>query len=74
MPCGVINAVPDAVAHQQAQALGIVQPVSGDDELALIGLPLWFDGARPTIRRSPPKKIGEHAHELRAAKRRWPAR
>src|SRR5205807_5734507 len=68
VPCGVINALPEAVAHPQAQALGIAQPVPGDDELSLIGLPLWFDGARPTIRRAPPTKIGEHDHEIRASK------
>jgi crotonobetainyl-CoA:carnitine CoA-transferase CaiB-like acyl-CoA transferase len=73
VPCGIINALPDAVAHPQAKALGIVQPVPGDDELSLIGLPLWFDGTRPAIRRPPPKKIGEHDHELRASKGRWPS-
>jgi crotonobetainyl-CoA:carnitine CoA-transferase CaiB-like acyl-CoA transferase len=74
VPCGVINALPDAVAHPQAKALGIVQPVPGDDELSLIALPLSFDGVRPAIRRAPPAKIGEHDHEVRAAKGRWPAR
>ena len=73
VPCGVINALPDAVAHAQAQALGIVQPVPGDDELTLIALPLSFNGQRPGIRRPPPKKIGEHDHEVKAAKGRWPA-
>ena len=73
VPCGVINALPDAVAHAQAQALGIVQPVPGDDELTLIALPLSFNGQRPGIRRPPPKKIGEHDHEVAAAKGRWPA-
>jgi crotonobetainyl-CoA:carnitine CoA-transferase CaiB-like acyl-CoA transferase len=74
VPCGVINALPEAVAHLQAKALGIVQPVPGDDELSLIALPLSFDGERPTIRRAPPTKIGEHDHEVRASKGRWPAR
>ena len=72
VPCGVINALPEAVATAQAKALGIVQPVPGDDELSLIALPLWFDGARPGIRRAPPTKIGEHDHEVRASKGRWP--
>ena len=73
VPCGVINALPEAVAHPQAEALGIVQPVPGDEDLRLIALPLTFDGVRPGIRRAPPKKIGEHDHEVRAAKGRWPA-
>jgi crotonobetainyl-CoA:carnitine CoA-transferase CaiB-like acyl-CoA transferase len=72
VPCGVINALPEAVAHPQAQALGIVQPVPGDDDLKLIALPLTFDGVRPTIRRAPPAKIGEHDHEVKAARGRWP--
>jgi crotonobetainyl-CoA:carnitine CoA-transferase CaiB-like acyl-CoA transferase len=73
VPCGVINALPEAVTHPQAQALGITQPVPGDDDLRLIALPLTFDGARPGIRRPPPTKIGEHDHEVKAAKGKWPA-
>jgi crotonobetainyl-CoA:carnitine CoA-transferase CaiB-like acyl-CoA transferase len=73
VPCGVINALPDAIAHPQAEALAIAQPVPGDDELRLITLPIWFDGVRTTIRRAPPAKIGEHDHEVKAAKGRWPA-
>ncbi len=73
VPCGVINALPEAVAHPQAEALGIVQRVPGDDDLTLIALPLSFDGERPGIRRAPPKKIGEHDHEVKAANGHWPA-
>ena len=73
VPCGIINALPEAVATLQAKALGIVQSVPGDDELSVIALPLSFNGERPTIRRPPPKKIGEHDHELRASKGRWPS-
>jgi crotonobetainyl-CoA:carnitine CoA-transferase CaiB-like acyl-CoA transferase len=73
VPCGVINALPEAVATPQAKALGIIQPVPGDEDLTVIGLPLSFNGERPTIRKPPPKKIGEHDGELRAAKGRWPA-
>jgi len=72
VPCGVINTLPEAIAHPQAEALGITQPVPGDDDLSLIALPLRFDGTRPGIRRAPPKKIGEHDHEVKAAKGRWP--
>jgi crotonobetainyl-CoA:carnitine CoA-transferase CaiB-like acyl-CoA transferase len=73
VPCGIINALPEAIAHPQAQALGIVQPVPGDEDLKLIALPLTFDGVRPTIRRPPPSKIGEHDHEVKAARGRWPS-
>jgi crotonobetainyl-CoA:carnitine CoA-transferase CaiB-like acyl-CoA transferase len=61
VPCAVINSLPDAVAHPQAVALDMIQPVPGDD-FALVALPLSFDGARPRIRRAPPK-LGEHLME-----------
>ena len=54
VPCAVINSLPDAVAHPQAVALDMIQPVPGDD-FSLVALPLSFDGARPRIRRAPPK-------------------
>ena len=73
VPCAIINALPDAITHPQAQALGIAQPMPGDEDLRLIALPLSFDGVRPGIRRAPPAKIGEHDHEVRAARGRWPA-
>lgn len=63
VPCAVINTLPDAAATPQADALGIVQKVPGHD-YTLIGLPLSFDGTRPTIRRAPPA-IGEHDAEVR---------
>jgi len=63
VPCAVINTLPDAAATPQADALGIVQKVPGHD-YTLIGLPLSFDRARPTIRRAPPA-IGEHDAEVR---------
>ena len=63
VPCAVINTLPDAASTPQADALGIVQKVPGE-EYTLIGLPLSFDGARPGIRRRPPA-IGEHNDEVR---------
>jgi crotonobetainyl-CoA:carnitine CoA-transferase CaiB-like acyl-CoA transferase len=63
VPCAVINTLPDAAATAQAAALGIVQPVPGDD-YTLIGLPLSFDGERPRIRRAPPAP-GQHTDEVR---------
>jgi len=63
VPCAVINTLPDAAATPQAEALGIVQKVPGDD-YTLIGLPLSFDGQRPRIRRAPPR-LGEHDAEVR---------
>jgi crotonobetainyl-CoA:carnitine CoA-transferase CaiB-like acyl-CoA transferase len=69
VPCAAINSLPEAVAQPQAVSLGIVQQVPGD-EYTLMGLPLSFDGVRPTIRRAPPR-TGEHTDEVRAEKGRW---
>jgi crotonobetainyl-CoA:carnitine CoA-transferase CaiB-like acyl-CoA transferase len=63
VPCASINTLPDAASTQQADALGIVQTPPGGD-YTLIGLPLSFDGARPRIRRAPPR-AGEHTEEVR---------
>ncbi len=62
VPCAAINGLPEVLAEPQTAALGMIQPVPGD-ELTLVGLPLSFDGARPAIRRAPPK-IGEHNDEI----------
>src|SRR5881409_3790421 len=63
VPCAVINTLPEAATTKQADALGIVQTPPGAG-YTLIGLPLSFDGARPQIRRAPPKP-GEHTDEVR---------
>ncbi|HJR51822.1 MAG TPA: CoA transferase [Gemmatimonadales bacterium] len=63
VPCGPIHSLPEAVAQPQAQAIGIIQPLPGDD-YELIALPLSFDGHRPPIHRAPPR-IGEHDAEVR---------
>ena len=63
VPCAPIHTLPEAVALPQASAIGMIQPVPGDD-FELIALPLSFDGARPEIRRAPPKP-GEHTREIR---------
>ncbi|HEU5322733.1 MAG TPA: CoA transferase [Methylomirabilota bacterium] len=69
VPCAAIHTLPEAVAQPQAAALGMVQPVPGED-LALMGLPLSFDGVRPTIRRAPPPP-GEHTEQVRGGAGRW---
>jgi formyl-CoA transferase len=58
VPCAPIHTVPEAMREPQVQALGIVQPVPGEDFL-LTGLPLSFDGRRPAIRAGAPR-LGEH--------------
>ena len=58
VPCAVINSLPEAAAHPQTLALGMLQPVPGDD-FSLVALPLSFDGQRPPIRLAPPA-VGQH--------------
>ena len=70
VPCAPINTLPEAVAHEQAGALGMIQPVPGDD-FSLVALPLSFDGARPSIRRAPPA-VGQHDADLQRKPGRWP--
>jgi len=70
VPCAPINTLPEAVAHEQADALGMIQPVPGDD-FSLVALPLSFDGARPSIRRAPPA-VGQHDADVQRARGRWP--
>jgi crotonobetainyl-CoA:carnitine CoA-transferase CaiB-like acyl-CoA transferase len=63
VPCGPIHTLPEAVTQPQAKAIGIIQPLPGDD-YEVVSLPLSFDGQRPPIRRAPPR-IGEHNAELK---------
>ena len=70
VPCGPIHTLPEAVAHEQADALGMIQPVPGDD-FSLVALPLSFDGVRPSIRRAPPA-VGQHDEDVQRAPGRWP--
>jgi len=71
VPCAPIHTLPEAVGHAQADALGMIQPVPGDD-FSLVALPLSFDGARPSLRRGPPT-VGQHDAEIQRDPKRWPA-
>ena len=71
VPCAPIHSLPEAVAHAQADALGMIQPVPGDD-FSLVALPLSFDGMRPSIRRAPPS-VGQHDAEVQRDQGRWPS-
>ena len=65
IPCAPIHTMPEALAHEQTVAAGMVQPVPGTD-LELMGLPISFDGGRPALRRAPPA-LGEHDGEIKGA-------
>jgi crotonobetainyl-CoA:carnitine CoA-transferase CaiB-like acyl-CoA transferase len=69
VPCAPIQDVKTVIAEPQTAAIGMVAEVPGAD-LALMGLPLSFDGERPPMRRRAPD-LGEHNAELldRAAPR-----
>ncbi|MEK7344988.1 MAG: CoA transferase [Pseudomonadota bacterium] len=58
VPCAPIHSVPEALAHPQVQALGMLAPVPGED-FSLTALPLLLDGQRPALRSAAPR-LGEH--------------
>ena len=58
VPCAPIHSVPEALAHPQVQALGMLAPVPGED-FSLTALPLMVDGQRPALRSRAPR-LGEH--------------
>jgi crotonobetainyl-CoA:carnitine CoA-transferase CaiB-like acyl-CoA transferase len=57
IPNGPINTLDQVVADAQTQALGIIQQKAGS-ELGLVGLPLSFDGVRPSLEKTAPA-LGE---------------
>jgi crotonobetainyl-CoA:carnitine CoA-transferase CaiB-like acyl-CoA transferase len=57
IPNGPINTLDQVVTDAQTQALGIIQKRAGS-ELALVGLPLSFDGERPPFTKPAPA-LGE---------------
>lgn len=62
VPCAPVQTLVEALAHPQTAASAMIQPVPGAD-LALMGLPLRFDGARPPLPGRAPR-LGEHDSTL----------
>lgn len=58
VPCAPIHTVPEALAHPQVQALGVLQAVPGED-FRLTALPFTIDGERPALHAGAPR-LGEH--------------
>jgi formyl-CoA transferase len=54
VPCAPIQTIPEALAHSQTDALGMVQDGGGQNGARLVGMPLSFDGARPVTRSPAP--------------------
>jgi formyl-CoA transferase len=57
VPCAPVHTVPEALAHPQVQALGMLQPVPAQD-FSLTALPLTIDGERPALGAAAPR-LGE---------------
>jgi crotonobetainyl-CoA:carnitine CoA-transferase CaiB-like acyl-CoA transferase len=62
IPNAPVQSIDQVLAHPQTQALDMMQQ-SPDGKIALLGLPLSFDGARPPFRRAPPA-LGAHTSEV----------
>ncbi|MDB5743167.1 MAG: carnitine dehydratase [Polaromonas sp.] len=58
VPCAPIHTVPEAIAHPQIEALGILQAVPGEN-FKLTALPMSIDGVRPALKSGAPR-LGEH--------------
>ena len=57
IPCAPVQDVAQMLAHEQTQAIGLLQQVAGSS-IPLVGLPLCLDGLRPTASHAAPA-LGE---------------
>lgn len=55
IPTAPVNTVPQALDHEQARVLGIVQADPANPDIRSVGLPVSFDGKRPALQRGAPK-------------------
>jgi crotonobetainyl-CoA:carnitine CoA-transferase CaiB-like acyl-CoA transferase len=62
VPCAPLQNVDELIQDPQTQALGMIQETA-DASMALVGLPLSFNGERPPLRNRAPK-TGEHNHDI----------
>lgn len=58
VPCGPVNTIPEVLKNRQVGELNILQEVP-ETGVTLTGLPISFDGERPTIRSLGPQ-LGQH--------------
>lgn len=70
VPCAPVQNVAQMLAHEQLRALGLLQAVPGSS-VPLIGLPISFDGVRPSPRSAPPR-LGEHTAQVFGSKEAQP--
>jgi crotonobetainyl-CoA:carnitine CoA-transferase CaiB-like acyl-CoA transferase len=62
VPNAPMQTIAEVLDHPQTEALGMLQP-SPDGGITLLGLPISFDGERPTFRKPPPV-LGAHTKEI----------
>ena len=55
VPCSPVNTVPQALNHEQATALGIMQTDPDSAEISSIGFPVSFNGKRPKVKQGAPE-------------------
>lgn len=67
LPCAPIQTTAELFAHEQTQALGIMGKPN-EDEIALVGMPLSFDGMRPPAMESAPVIGQDNEHLLQMLK------
>jgi len=63
IPNSPIQTLDKVVSDAQTAALGIIQQWVGTPELSLVGMPLSFDGVRPTFAKTAPR-LGEDNAEI----------
>jgi len=63
IPNSPIQTLDKVVSDAQTAALGIIQQWAGTPELSLVGMPLSFDGVRPTFAKTAPR-LGEDNAEI----------
>ncbi len=62
VPNAPMQTIAEVLDHPQTKALGMMQQ-SPSGDISLLGLPISFDGARPSFRIGPPA-LGEHTAEI----------
>jgi crotonobetainyl-CoA:carnitine CoA-transferase CaiB-like acyl-CoA transferase len=62
IPNAPLQSAAQVAANPQTDALQILERID-DTQVTAVGLPIRFDGSRPTLRRSAPR-LGEHTREL----------
>ena len=61
VPCAPVHSLPEALAHPQSQALGMLAPIPGEG-FSLTALPMTINGVRPTPRQPAPRLGADNAH------------